>query len=451
MYLTTPLTLATPTEGQIEEFAFASAVKSSAPNEHIGWLSGRYVEAGRANLNNAMWLSDELALKSLTPMLMPVTVMHDPRTAVGTIADCKLIAASAEGASSATSRIDTILAVWRHRFPDVWEEAEHNIKEATMMQSMECLSPSYACSECGQQYIKLHEGKEQASWCDHLRHNSSRRILQDVCFTGTGLIFGTRGAKGAYTEAHLDHFQDEVAEYHDRAHIDSTYRSSERSKPNMARVEIEESELAALRTERNDERAKAEKLTGENTTLTTKVEQAEATATQEKDRADKAEKEKKELEDKAQAMTLKEKRIGELGQGFLSKLGEFTRERLNELASTLSDADWEIALKEREELAGVKRDEKAKTDAEDEPQVKKLVAEGKTREQAEAIVEKSKEEKKENASTEGSAFSSEEVAAFAAKGVGSSTPAPVPGSAGRQLARSLSKARRPAPASTKGE
>src|SRR6059058_1744239 len=73
VYLTTPLVVTTPTDQQVEEFAFASAVKTRAPNENLGWLQGRYVEAGRPNLNNAMWLNDELAVKSLTPMLMPVT------------------------------------------------------------------------------------------------------------------------------------------------------------------------------------------------------------------------------------------------------------------------------------------------------------------------------------------------------------------------------------------
>jgi hypothetical protein len=37
-----------------------------------------------------MWTAGELAIKGLTPMLMPVTVMHDPRTAVGAIADLAL-------------------------------------------------------------------------------------------------------------------------------------------------------------------------------------------------------------------------------------------------------------------------------------------------------------------------------------------------------------------------
>lgn len=434
VYLTTPLTLCSPTEAQVEEFAFATAVKGQAPNEHIGWLQGRYVEAGRANLNNAMWLSDELALKSLTPMLMPVTVMHDPRTAVGTIADCKLIAP--EVANTSTSRIDTVLAIWKHRFGDIWEEAESNIKDGTMMQSMECLSPWYTCSECGQQYIKLQEGKEQASWCEHLRTNSSRRILGDVCFTGTGLIFGTRGGKGAYTEAYLDHFQDEIAEYHAQAHIDSTYRPSEGSAPKMALVQIEETELALLRTERNTARDELATSKTEVTTLTSKVEQAEADAAKEKTAREEAEKKATKLESDVQAASLKDKRLSALGDGFLAKLGEFTRERLTEAAAALSDEDWESALKEKEEMAGVKRD---------------LKKEGADAGAGAGAGGSGSGGSGNEAAAEGSSFSDEELASFASRGVTQPSAAPASGDAARALARSFAKRNAPKPAETAGK
>lgn len=414
VYLTTPLTLARPTDAQVEEFAFKSAIKSNAPNEHIGWLDGRYVEAGRANLNGHMWLSDELALKQLTPMLMPITVMHDPRTAVGTIADCQLVAPGDEAASSATSRIDTVLAVWKHRFPQIWEEAEANIEAGTMMQSMECFAPSYACSECGQQFVKLAEGKERASWCDHLQHNSSRRILQDVCFTGTGLIFGTRGGTGAYTEAHLDHFQSEIAEFHGKAHVDSCYRPSEGSPSKMGLVNIDETELSNLRSDRDKFKAEADAKTTEVRDLTTKVETAEAETAKEKTAREAAEKEAGDLKANAQKDELKGKRLDALGDGFLAKLGEFTRERLTEAAGTQSDEAWEATLKEKEEMAGVKRD------------VKKDGTETTTT--------------TTEAETAGSTFKDEEVASFNAKGgSGRATTASTaaPGSAAAALARSF--------------
>jgi hypothetical protein len=353
VFITTPLLAADPTESQIEEFAFKSAVKTKAPNENIGWLHGRYVEAGKANLNNAMWLSQELALTSLTPMLMPVTVMHDPRTAVGTIADCKFV-----NGESANPRIDTILAVWKHRFPDVWSEAEHNIERGSLMQSIEAYAPWYVCSECGQQFIKLPNKAEQASWCEHLRADGSSRagrILGDTCFTGTGLIFGSRGAVGAYTEAHLDHFHDEVAEYHDRARVDSSYRPDRSSAP-MTVVQIEETELATLRREREEARSKVDQLSEANRTLTTAVETAEAAQKRAEEERDTEKAERTKLEEKAQQAERSKRRTDALGPGFLAKLGDTSKAVLSELAASVSDEQWDLALKEREELAGVKRD-----------------------------------------------------------------------------------------------
>jgi hypothetical protein len=115
IYLVAPVAPFDPAPNELEELAFAEDLKKLAPNENIGWLRGQYVEAERANENGAVWSSDELAIKSLTPMFMPVTVMHDPRSAVGLIADTKLL--TREQHNVPRSRIDTTLGIWRHRFP----------------------------------------------------------------------------------------------------------------------------------------------------------------------------------------------------------------------------------------------------------------------------------------------------------------------------------------------
>jgi hypothetical protein len=67
------------------------------------------------------------------------------------------------------SKIDTALALWKHRFPDVVEEAMHNYERGSLMQSMECLAPNYDCATCGMGFTKLPGGAERAAWCDHLR------------------------------------------------------------------------------------------------------------------------------------------------------------------------------------------------------------------------------------------------------------------------------------------
>lgn len=370
IYLVAPVQVFTPTEAQQEEFAFASQLKRSAPNENIVWFRGQYVEADNANANGAMWRADELAIKSLTPMLMPVTVMHDPRTAVGTIADVKMLTPDANGVPRA--RIDTVLALWGHRFPEAVQEAELNAANGTLMQSMECYSPWYECSVCGSVYHKLPGGAEQAMWCAHLRksnpsagfvdlgHDQSEvasRILGDVTFTGTGLIFGSRGARGAYADAHLESaFQDELAQHHATVHTGTSTPRSVR----MGLVQIEESELANLRKERDD--AKAETVTK---VAAVNVEKAAAEAAAELAEAAKvaAETAKAAAETALAAAqettakaTLKDTRWGGLGNEFVAKLGDFTKGRLQEQAGTLADAEWDDRLKELEETTAVKRD-----------------------------------------------------------------------------------------------
>jgi hypothetical protein len=161
IYIAAPVQLWTPNDEQIEELAFAKQVKAQSPNENIVWFKGSYVEADNPNGNGAMWQAGELGVKSVTPRLMPVTVMHDPRTAVGVIADTTLLTPEKDKVPRA--RIDTILALWGHRFPEAVAEAVANARQGTLMQSMECFSPWYECSECGATFTKLPGGAEQAS------------------------------------------------------------------------------------------------------------------------------------------------------------------------------------------------------------------------------------------------------------------------------------------------
>jgi hypothetical protein len=276
IYMTAPVQVFTPQDQQVEEYAFAAQVKKTAPNENIVWLKGQYVEADNPNLNGAQWRADEIAIKSLTPMLMPVTVMHDPRTAVGTIADVQLLTPEKDGVKRA--RIETVLALWGHRFHDAVDEAVANAQAGTLMQSMECFSPWYECSDCGQVFHKLPGGAEQANWCSHLQASrptggylasaeeqasNASRILGDVTFTGTGLIYGSRGARGALPEANLEMFQEELASLHETAHSATAQSSlpivttANGGSSSMGLVQIEQSELDLLRKERDDAKSAA--------------------------------------------------------------------------------------------------------------------------------------------------------------------------------------------------
>ena len=137
VYITMPLGLYVPEQAELEAFAFVKDVREAAPNPRFLWMRGQYVEADAPNRNGDEWTADELRIKSLTPVLCPVTVMHDLSTAVGTIADARLLLPDVDKVPRA--RIETTIAQWEHRFPDVAEECRVNAKQGTLDQSMECV------------------------------------------------------------------------------------------------------------------------------------------------------------------------------------------------------------------------------------------------------------------------------------------------------------------------
>lgn len=356
-----------PNGQEVEEYAFSEQLQKMAPSEHLMWLRGQYVEADSPNSNGQMWSADELSIKSMTPNFMPVTVMHDPRTAVGLIADTKLLLPDKD--SVPRSRIDTSLAIWKHRFPEIAEECMANYERGDLMQSMECKSPWYSCAECAQVFQKLPPfspdgiGKERGQWCAHLNENG-RRILGNVVFTGTGLIFGTRGARGANDRAHLEVFQEEVAEYHEKAHRDSTRKTPAKPKRRNRHMEIEdrryEELLAAeqqakrvpdLETQLSDsETAKAE--------AEKKVETVEAEKVAADEKATELQKKVDAADETSRKRTLAGERMSALGDGFKDKIEkiESVKTKIDEQAQSLSDEDWNARIDELAELTGVKRD-----------------------------------------------------------------------------------------------
>lgn len=379
LYIVSPVSPFEPSEAEIEEFAFASELRSQAPNPNIKWLQGQYVEADSANKNGQVWTAGELAIKSVTPMFMPVTVMHDTRSAVGVIADTRLLVPDKNEVPRA--RLDNTLAVWAHRFPEVAEEIDENYRQGTLMQSMECVSPHYSCAECGQTFQKLPGGAEKANWCQHLNEAAGvgARILGNVVFTGTGLIFGTRGKEGANPKAHLDVFQDEIAEFHDKAHKETGRTGKKRPtqrrrRTSMDPIEISHNEYAELQKRPSQEELAAEKRRADEASdalgeTKTKLETAEAALKTAEEGKEDAEKKLKDAEEEKAQVTLREERLGKLGDGFMAKLGDTTKANLKEDAGKMEDEAWEKRLTEVEELSSVKRDLKIdpKATTDDDP------------------------------------------------------------------------------------
>lgn len=363
VYLVGTIAPIQPTEEQVDELAFADQLRSASPNENLLWMRGQYVEGDQANRNGQTWSADELAIKSLTPRLMPVTVMHDPRTAVGLIADTKLLVPDEHKVPR--SRIDTVLAVWSHRFPEVAAECEANYEQGTLMQSMECSIGHYECVDCGKAFVKLPANAERANWCTHLKTAAEtgqppRRLLRDVTFTGTGLILGTRrGATGALDKAHLE-IAEEVAEFHERAKVPE--RRVTRRTSRMEDITIPRSEYDALQAKAAKHDELALKVTGLEEAaakvpgLEKELEESQIAAKKHEDdlTAERAKREK--LEEEARSTEFASERLGNLGSEFVGKLPASVKTRLDEQAKKLSDEDWTARLEELAELVGVKSD-----------------------------------------------------------------------------------------------
>lgn len=357
IYLTCPVSLYEPETAEIETFAFANDLRSAAPNPKILWLKGQYVEADEANRNGDEWTAGELSIKSLTPVLMPVTVMHDMRSAVGTIADARLLTPEADSVPRA--RIDTTLAIWEHRFPEVAAEVRANAKQSTLMQSMECLSPYYDCSVCGTMMHRTANWEKE--WRAHVAEHtlkavsgdrSPARKLRNVTFTGVGLIFGTRGARGAMPSAHLE--VEELAAMHREAHEGSTKRARRTNT-----VEIEDTKYEALVAGKSDSESKVTDLTAKLAAAEQRIETLEAEKVKAEDERNTFKVQAEAAEEAVRVAAMRDDRLAALGTGFRAKLDklETTAKRVKDQAATFSDEDWTARLEELEESLAVKRDD----------------------------------------------------------------------------------------------
>jgi len=361
LYIVAPVSPFSPGDEEVERFAFAEELKKGAPNPNLLWLRGNYVEADNANSNGDEWTAEELSIKSLTPMYCPVTVMHDPRTAVGLIADTRLLTPDKDKVPRA--RIETSLAIWAHRFPDIAEEIAHNYEQGMLMQSMECQAPYYACKECGQTFQTLPDRAEKKNWCEHLAGSrDAGRILGGVTFTGTGLIFGSRGAKGAYGDANLEVFQNEVVAAHQELHQERPQEKPRRRRTRMGDLDISREEYAELQKRpTQDELAAANKRADDAIAAKEAADKAveAAEAAQKKAEGEKAEADKKvkDFEEKEAQANMASERLKKFGKGFLAAMGEKTSERFKADAAKMSDEDFEERVAELEETLDKKRDD----------------------------------------------------------------------------------------------
>jgi hypothetical protein len=154
-------------------------------------LSGRLVEAGRANGNGAFWAQEDLEFGLPSVAHGPLNWLHDEQRVVGALTSAKLVGGTTREAAGVGAHIRSDAVLWRWLAP---REAAVLAEQAGLKQayfSMECISRQIQCTGengCGQvmDYLDAQGKTEKA--CQHVRERSSHRRFVSPIFQGAAII-----------------------------------------------------------------------------------------------------------------------------------------------------------------------------------------------------------------------------------------------------------------------
>ena len=171
-------------------------------------LSGRLVEAEKANLNGAFWSHGDLEFGLPSVALGPLNWLHQERKVVGVLTQAQLIKAESEQANITTTngisyststnlplsrpvnpyiRADAVL--WKWLYPGEAREVAQAAEARQLWYSMECVARRIECvgeNGCGK--VVDYRERSSANACSHMREHSAHRRLIDPIFQGAAII-----------------------------------------------------------------------------------------------------------------------------------------------------------------------------------------------------------------------------------------------------------------------
>lgn len=173
--------------GRASAFTLEKAV---AGNEHMLWLSGRFVGAEKANRNGALWTVGDLEMGQASVNHGPLNWLHEARHVIGTIASADLVHRN-EQADEALDQpyIQASSAIWRWLYPDEAWVVEQASDAGKLWYSMECISKHVECVGDGSCATKAsYTDYLQNKGCEHMTQRSAVRRFEDPTFLGGAVI-----------------------------------------------------------------------------------------------------------------------------------------------------------------------------------------------------------------------------------------------------------------------
>lgn len=154
-------------------------------------LTGKLVEAEKANRNGAFWTAQDLEVGLPTVANGPLNWLHEEKKIVGCLTDARMVTREAAAAEGSNPYLASDAVMWRWLYPRETAMVERYADERKLWYSMECISPEVACvgpGGCGKQVPYVDALMRTGQACGHMRERSAARRFVDPIFQGAGII-----------------------------------------------------------------------------------------------------------------------------------------------------------------------------------------------------------------------------------------------------------------------
>jgi len=178
---------------QVPRELAAAYEQAAKANPELVWLTGRFVEAERANRNGAYWTTQDLEFGETSVRNGPLNWLHDATRVIGTLTDAKLFYPEVAGDRA---HIVAQAAIWPWLYPGETDLIRTCSDAGKLWFSMECRAQTVRCETsgdgervgCGREFTSADVYDHPERSCQHLRERSSQRRMVNPTFYGGAVI-----------------------------------------------------------------------------------------------------------------------------------------------------------------------------------------------------------------------------------------------------------------------
>jgi 8-oxo-dGTP pyrophosphatase MutT (NUDIX family) len=221
---------------ETREMAWAEAYIKRDPV--LRWITGRFAETERANLNGHIFPAEDMPAAADTLPNKPLNLLHFPDKVVGHFVAQQLIvpdATAAAGDQTVHAYIDALSAFYAYYFPDQLKKIEKAHAEGRLAYSMECHPDSLTCTAEGCGIEAAYDGRQSPAYCAHMNSPGGPKRLNRPSFIGGALILPP--ANPAWPKADITALTAVMEEH--AAEADLVYRQVASQFPHLDRQSAE--------------------------------------------------------------------------------------------------------------------------------------------------------------------------------------------------------------------